>query len=62
MITKVLVRVEYHGQVWYEVKEVTMGQTHERNILRESYGYSRNASKGHVQETDNLRIEVKTEL
>lgn len=29
MITKeILVKVEYHGQVWYEVKTITMGTTH----------------------------------
>lgn len=30
---EVLVRIEYHGQVWYEVKEYkqeTMGKTHAR--------------------------------
>lgn len=30
-IREVLVKVEYHGQVWYTTKQVTMEQIHEDN-------------------------------
>lgn len=29
---EILVKVEYHGQVWYEVKQITMGKTHGKSI------------------------------
>jgi hypothetical protein len=43
---EVLVKVEYHGQVWYIVQKVTMGSTHvETNRLRESYVNLRQTSR-----------------
>ncbi len=66
---KILVKIEYHGQVWYEVQEhnltklryLTMGQTHARVIIQESNIHPRQDVGRQVQERDNLRIEVKPE-
>jgi hypothetical protein len=39
-VKEVLVKVEYHGQVWYTVQELTMGITHvetrKKSSLRDS--------------------------
>lgn len=50
---EVLVKVEYHGQVWYEVKLINkqqMGTTHVTNSGREYEG--RNPSKVVSRSTD----------
>lgn len=56
MTTKrlVLVKVEYHGQVWYITQEIiTMGKTH-ATTNRTEVPYPRQAPQRHQPEADSV--------
>lgn len=57
MVKLILVRVEYHGQVWYTTQEVTMGLTHERipqGSLRQSYSNPKQAAGTEATERNHI--------
>lgn len=51
MPKEVLVKIEYHGQVWYITQEATMGTTHaKRNLSRQM------DDRSHPQQVDGRQV------